>query len=61
MTTADLRHAELLASLPEEWISIIVDAGLKASERAIRDTTRLLARYARKLRDDKTESESVRP
>jgi hypothetical protein len=44
LTTADLRHCELLASLPEDVLPIIRDAAVKASERASRAATRRLAR-----------------
>jgi hypothetical protein len=48
-TTADIRHRELLASLPEEATDVMIDASMKARKRAERATAR---RLGRKLRDD---------
>ena len=48
MTAADVRHCELLASLPEDVMPTIRDAALEASKRAERAVTRKLVRAARR-------------
>jgi hypothetical protein len=53
MTASDLRHAQVLAALPEAAIPLIVQAAVEGSDRAAKRTARkLLAYLLAKLDDD---------
>ena len=51
-TTADLQHARVMALLPEEAISRLVELELEAGERASRATARRMARALLELPND---------
>jgi hypothetical protein len=42
VTKADIQHCGTLAALPEEALSIVLDAAMQASKRAERSTARAL-------------------